>query len=101
MRLILPARTGTAALCLTILTLAAADVSAAGTMDRKTGEESTSVIAQELKLDSGNVVLFDKSLKPGDVAPDFTLANDEGEMVSLAALLKQGPVVVVFYRGVW
>ena len=39
--------------------------------------------------------------KAGDQAPDFTLPNPNGEMVSLSHLLAQGPVVVTFYRGTW
>lgn len=39
--------------------------------------------------------------KVGDPAPDFTLPNVNGEPVSLAGLLAQGPAVVTFYRGVW
>jgi hypothetical protein len=39
--------------------------------------------------------------KVGEVAPDFTLPNTNGEPLSLSALLAQGPVVVTFYRGVW
>src|SRR6201993_173329 len=37
----------------------------------------------------------------GDVAPDFSLKDPEGNVVSLAELLKKGPVVLSFYRGVW
>lgn len=84
-----------------VIVIAAAVLPNAVAMDNKAGEYRASEIPQELKLDTGNVVLYDKSLKPGDVAPDFTLPNEEGELVSLGALLKKGPVVVVFYRGVW
>jgi len=37
----------------------------------------------------------------GEMAPDFTLPNAVGEDVSLATLRKDGPVIVVFYRGAW
>lgn len=37
----------------------------------------------------------------GDPAPDFVLPNAHGEMLSLADLLRSGPVVVTFYRGGW
>lgn len=40
-------------------------------------------------------------LKTGDKAPDFSLPNAKGEQVALSALLKQGKVVLTFYRGVW
>jgi peroxiredoxin Q/BCP len=36
-------------------------------------------------------------LKPGDNAPDFTLADQDGTQVSLGDLLKDGPLVLYFY----
>lgn len=33
----------------------------------------------------------------GDLAPDFTLNNQDGQAVSLSALLRAGPVVLFFY----
>ena len=41
------------------------------------------------------------ALKTGDSAPDFTLKNHKGETVTLSECLKEGPVVVIFYRGGW
>lgn len=43
----------------------------------------------------------EQALKAGQTAPDFTLPNAKGERVSLSESLKEGPVVVVFYRGAW
>ncbi|WP_134683893.1 peroxiredoxin-like family protein [Brevibacillus migulae] len=40
-------------------------------------------------------------LKPGDQAPNFTLANPLGEQVTLFDELSKGPVVLTFYRGSW
>lgn len=40
-------------------------------------------------------------LEPGQAAPGFTLPSATAEPVSLAHLLLQGPVVLVFYRGNW
>ena len=40
-------------------------------------------------------------LKVGSKAPDFTLGNAFGKKVTLSTQLKQGPVVLVFYRGAW
>jgi len=37
----------------------------------------------------------------GERAPDFTLPNQRGEMVTLSDRLSRGPVVLNFYRGVW
>lgn len=41
------------------------------------------------------------ALKTGDKAPLFSLPDASGKPVALADLLKQGPTVVVFYRGGW
>lgn len=42
-----------------------------------------------------------RALKAGDVAPEFTLPDADGNLVSSKALLVEGPLVVTFYRGVW
>jgi peroxiredoxin len=42
-----------------------------------------------------------RALKAGDVAPEFTLNDPDGKPVSSVELLKQGPIVISFYRGVW
>jgi len=36
-------------------------------------------------------------LQPGDHAPDFTLPDQDGQQVSLRALLAEGPLVLYFY----
>jgi peroxiredoxin Q/BCP len=36
-------------------------------------------------------------LKPGDKAPEFVLANDEGVDTSLTDLLNDGPLILYFY----
>ena len=43
----------------------------------------------------------DPGIKVGEKAPDFVLNNALGKPVSLKDKLKQGPVVLVFYRGAW
>jgi peroxiredoxin len=40
-------------------------------------------------------------LTEGDNAPPFTLPDLSGGLVSSAVLLRKGPVVVTFYRGLW
>lgn len=40
-------------------------------------------------------------LRSGEMAPLFSLPNASGQPVALAELLKTGPVVLTFYRGVW
>jgi len=43
----------------------------------------------------------ERAFKVGDAAPAFDLPDQDGAMVSSAELLKKGPVVMSFYRGVW
>ena len=45
--------------------------------------------------------IMDRVAKVGAPAPDFTLPNQSGQPVSLAALRARGPVVLSFYRGRW
>jgi len=45
--------------------------------------------------------LSDPGLEVGETAPDFSLGNAYGKSVSLYSKLKQGPVVLIFYRGAW
>ncbi|KAL3918361.1 MAG: hypothetical protein SGILL_004275 [Bacillariaceae sp.] len=45
--------------------------------------------------------LVESAVKVGDKAPAFTLPDSKGDPVVLEDLLKKGPVVVTFYRGVW
>ena len=42
-----------------------------------------------------------RAKKAGDIAPEFTLKDPEGNPVSSRELLARGPLVVSFYRGVW
>ena len=37
----------------------------------------------------------------GEVAPDFALEDQNGQMVKLSDLRTNGPTVLVFYRGYW
>ena len=45
--------------------------------------------------------IFQRLVRVGLRAPDFTLPNERGEDVSLGAVLEQGPVVLSFFRGRW
>jgi peroxiredoxin len=40
-------------------------------------------------------------LKVGDKAPDFTGYDQKGKQVELKKLLEKGPIILVFYRGIW
>jgi peroxiredoxin len=42
-----------------------------------------------------------RAKKAGDIAPSFSLKDPEGNVVSSNELLRKGPLVVSFYRGVW
>ena len=37
----------------------------------------------------------------GDIAPDFTLQDQNGNKATLSDAREKSPVVVVFYRGYW
>src|SRR5690242_10441319 len=43
----------------------------------------------------------ERAKKVGDKAPSFTLKDPDGKTVSSEELLKKGPLIVSFYRGVW
>jgi peroxiredoxin len=43
----------------------------------------------------------DKALKAGDRAPAFALNDPDGRPLSSTELLRKGPLVLSFYRGVW
>jgi len=45
--------------------------------------------------------LAEKTLKVGDRAPEFSLFNQDHVKVNSAGLLRQGPMVVSFFRGHW
>jgi len=45
--------------------------------------------------------ILERVPKPGAYAPQFTLPNQNGVMVSSTALLAGGPLVLTFYRGHW
>jgi hypothetical protein len=45
--------------------------------------------------------LANKALRVGDRAPQFRLFNQDHVEVDSADLLRQGPVVVSFFRGHW
>ena len=45
--------------------------------------------------------LPEPGLAVGEKAPDFRLPNASGKMIRLSDKLREGPVVLVFYRGAW
>jgi peroxiredoxin len=57
-----------------------------------------------MKQDAENLASSDilaRNLKVGDMAPDFTLPNHKGETWQMSTALRNGPVVISFYRGGW
>lgn len=42
-----------------------------------------------------------RAIKAAERAPSFTLKDQDGNDVSSAELLRRGPLVITFYRGVW
>jgi hypothetical protein len=42
-----------------------------------------------------------RALKAGQRAPDFELPDMAGNQVSLAQLRAEGPLALIFYRGLW
>jgi len=45
--------------------------------------------------------IAEQALKAGDPAPDFELPGVDGRTIRLSDLLRDGPVIVSFYRGGW
>lgn len=45
--------------------------------------------------------LTEKALKVGQTMPAFSLPNAHGQIIRLQDLLKNGPLIVTFYRGSW
>ena len=61
-------------------------------------------LVEDLSSPIGQLIMSgaaEKALKEGAQAPDFTLPDALGNWVTLSHLLKQGPVVITFYRGEW
>jgi hypothetical protein len=45
--------------------------------------------------------IVEDALKKGDPAPPFSLKDTDGTVKSLDDLLKDGPLILSFYRGKW
>jgi len=68
-------------------------------LSEKAAIETLEAINGETKLIHSEVV--PKSLKVGDVVPNFALPNKNGQLIEIQEILKQGTVVISFYRGSW
>ncbi len=62
-------------------------------------EIAGSMLQADLDLSASGIL--DRSLKAGDRAPHFTLPDSKGGIINLAGALRNGPVVLSFYRGGW
>jgi hypothetical protein len=72
----------------------------AGKLGFKPTPERLAAMARATKelIESGQA---QRAVKAGDLAPEFSLKDPEGNLVSSRELLAKGPLVVSFYRGVW
>ncbi len=61
-----------------------------------TPQQPTNTTPQTTQAQAGNT-----PVKVGDVAPDFTLEDQNGQAVKLSEAREKTPVVLVFYRGYW
>lgn len=73
-------------------------------ISRDFASQADPAIVEEIKKaveHLANSGIMDRVFKAGDRAPDFTLEDARGDQVSLESLLRRGPVVLTFYRGLW
>ncbi len=62
--------------------------------------EAVAIMHQSTK-DLEDTGIANGILQKGDKAPEFILKNHKGETVLSSELLKKGPLVITFYRGLW
>jgi len=58
-------------------------------------------LVNQTLADLAQTGLQETALKAGDAAPNFTLPAQDGQLIHSQALLTKGPLVLVFYRGMW
>lgn len=63
--------------------------------------EETRALMHQATAELQNSGIMDRVLRAGSNIPPFELPNSGGTMVSSSELLKKGPLVMTFYRGVW
>lgn len=68
--------------------------------ERTAPKEKLDVIQRAMR-DLRRSGTLERVLKVGEQAPDFALPNSTGQLVRLANLQAQGPLVLSFYRGNW
>ena len=72
-----------------------------GTMLLLAGELFSVPTPITLPLQSGAIQMRTSPVAVGEMAPDFTLQDQQGRKVTLSDARGQSPVVLVFYRGYW
>ena len=70
------------------------------TFEAKASDEKKRIYADGIAAVENSGIL-ENAKNLGDKAPDFTLKNAIGETINLQAVLKNGPVVLTWYRGGW
>ncbi len=68
--------------------------------EKKAPKEALDIMHRATE-DLRNSGMMDLIHKIGDAAPDFELKNAFGQSILSTNLLKDGPLVVSFYRGKW
>jgi cytochrome oxidase Cu insertion factor (SCO1/SenC/PrrC family) len=59
------------------------------------------LISMTANAQSSSTPLRGTPIGVGDVAPDFTLEDQDGRKINLSDARGKSPVVLVFYRGYW
>ncbi len=83
-------------MALGMLTFSLACASGASSGDGTTPQQSANTAQQSAQTPAGTT-----PVKVGDVSPDFTLEDQNGQQVKLSEARGETPVVLVFYRGYW
>lgn len=68
---------------------------------RKTLPPELNALVETGAGEISSLPIVEHALKAGDKAPAFSLHNYDGDTRSLADYLKDGPLVLTFYRGLW
>src|SRR4051812_46242932 len=71
------------------------------TMMRRFVPAATQAINDRATTELRQEHVAQKALKVGDIAPEFTLPDVNGRLVTCAELLAAGPLIVTFIRGRW
>jgi len=75
---------------------------------KKIREDGVNQLSDEMRVlfrqsmqDIAALNIVSSSLKKGDTAPEFILPSATDREISLSTLLRDGPVIISFYRGAW